>query len=79
MMGYGFGMMGGSSLMMVILLVPIGLLFYLVLNKQTSVHKDANISIQPANNIEALNIAKTRLANGDITIEEFEQIKNNIL
>ena len=84
MMGHGygmggFGMMGGGSLMMIILLVFIGLLFYLALNKQTPIQKDINIPIQPAVNTEALNIAKARLANGDITVEEFEQIKNNLL
>jgi putative membrane protein len=75
----GFGMMGGGSLMMVILLVLIGLLFYLALNKSTPVQKDANIPVQQAIHSEALNIAKMRLANGEITIEEFDQIKNNLL
>jgi putative membrane protein len=80
MMGYGFGglgMMGGGPFMMLLFLVVIGYLFYLALNKQTPTHKEAYISTYPT--VDALNIAKARLANGEITIEEFEQIKLNLL
>jgi putative membrane protein len=82
MMGYGFGglgMMGGGPFMMVLFLVVIGYLFYLALNKQTPTHKEAYISTYPTVDLEALNIAKARLANGEISIEEFEQIKINLL
>lgn len=77
----GYGMMGGSSFMMILVIAAVGFLIYLALNKnkQTSNQKDANLS--PQNNVEseALNMAKTRLAKGEITVEEFEQIKKNLL
>lgn len=84
MMGYGFGsggfgMMGGGTLMMILFLVVIGFLFFLAMNRQTPVQKNANIPPQPEINPAALEIAKSRLASGEITIEEFEQIKQNLL
>lgn len=73
----GFGMMGSGSLMMILILVAIGFLIYLALNKQNP-NKDSFIS-PSATNTEALKIAKLRLANGEISVEEFEQIKKNLL
>lgn len=84
MMGQGFGfggygMMGGGSLMMIVIIAAIGFLFYLALNKQqTPATKDASLTPQPAVETEALKIAKSRLANGEISVEEFEQIKKNL-
>ncbi|WP_423799605.1 SHOCT domain-containing protein [Neobacillus sp. SAB-20_R2A] len=76
--GYGgFGMMGGGSFMMILFLAAIGFLFYLALNKQNP-KKVANITLPTADS-EALKIVKSRLANGDISVEEFEQIKRNLL
>ncbi|XJZ28027.1 SHOCT domain-containing protein [Bacillota bacterium Lsc_1132] len=74
----GFGMMGGGSLVMIVLIAAIGFLFYLALNKQAPVQKDANMPIQPTVDSEALKIAKSRLASGEITVEEYEQIKKNL-
>lgn len=82
MMGHGFGglgMMGGGSFMMILFLVAIGFLFYIALNKQAPKHKEAHISTYPAVDSEALKIAKARLARGEISVEEFEQIKKNLL
>ncbi|MGG5253447.1 SHOCT domain-containing protein [Neobacillus sp. SM06] len=74
----GFGMMGGGSLMMILLIAAVGFLVYLALKNQTPVHKDANVKAQPTVDSEALKIAKSRLASGEITVEEFEQIKKNL-
>ena len=77
----GFGMAGGGSLMMILLIAAIGFLFYLALKKPTPDHKDANLPTQPAQptvDSEAMKIAKNRLASGEITVEEFEQIKRNL-
>ena len=74
----GFGVMGGGSLMMILLIAAIGFLFYLALKKPTPDHKDVNFKAQPTVDSEALKIAKNRLASGEITVEEFEQIKKNL-
>lgn len=74
MMGSGycgvFGV-GGGALMMIVGLLLIGLFLYFVLNK-----KSIGVSNDPDSN--ALEQAKIRLARGEITIEEFEQIKKHI-
>jgi putative membrane protein len=76
-MGYGLGtcrigLMGGGSIMMILFLVLIGFLFYFVMKKRQSNHFS-----QPAAG-DPLNILKSRLARGEITMEEFEQIKKTI-
>lgn len=82
MMGPGFGYyggfgMGGGSLMMLIVFLGIGLLFYLAFNNQ---NRGSNQPIShQAVNTEALEIAKGWLARGEITVEEFEQIKANLI
>ena len=83
MMGQGFGfggygMMGGGSLMMIIIIAAVGFIVYLALKKQAPAAKDASLTPPPAVESEALRIAKTRLANGEISVEEFEQIKKNL-
>lgn len=58
---------------MLIGLLLIGFLIYwLISQKQTDVVSKTNRSI------EALEIAKARLASGEITIDEYEIIKNAI-
>jgi putative membrane protein len=79
MMGHGFyGGFGGGSIMMLIGFIIIGVLLYLALNK----HNTSNghmVAISPVPYSEALEIAKTRLARGEITVEQFEEIKQNLL
>jgi putative membrane protein len=74
----GFGTMGGASLMMILFLVVVGFLFYLILKKPAANQKDANNFTHPAVEADPLNILKSRLASGEITIQEFEQIKKTI-
>ncbi len=59
--------------MMFIGIILIGVLIYFLLKNQ-------NISIPNNNNssMSALDIAKTRLAKGEITQEEFAEIKKNL-
>jgi putative membrane protein len=64
--------------MMIVVIVVIGFLIYLAINKQTTGSGNHTIS-QPAQNSEPLEIAKSRLARGDITLEEFEEIKKHLL
>lgn len=83
MMGQGFGNyggygMGGGSVMMLLGFLAIGLLFYLAINKQHNGGAQYTVSGPPVSS-EALEIAKSRLANGEINIDEFEQIKKNLL
>ena len=75
-LGHGFGMfgLGGGSIMMILVVFLIGYLFYLGMNNQKiSTHN------QQVTGSNALEIAKSRLAQGEISFEEFEQIKKNIL
>lgn len=74
----GYGMMGGGSFMMLLFLAVIGFLFYLAINKQTPNQKDAQLVSKQSADSDALMIAKTRLANGEISVEEFDQIKRNL-
>ncbi|MDX8368020.1 SHOCT domain-containing protein [Cytobacillus sp. IB215665] len=62
--------------MMILGFLIIGYLIYLVINNQYPVAKKRNPSATSSNAIE---IAKSRLAAGEITYEEFEQIKKKIL
>lgn len=77
-LGHGFGMfgMGGGSFMMILVFLLIGYLFYLGINNQKA---GANNSNQQAPSSNAIEIAKSRLAQGEITFEEFEQIKKNLI
>ncbi|AWI12437.1 hypothetical protein ABW02_23010 [Niallia circulans] len=77
-LGHGFGMfgMGGGSIMMILVVLLIGYLFYLGINNQKIGTQDGNQQVTSSN---ALEIAKSRLAQGEISFEEFEQIKKNIL
>lgn len=60
--------------MMLIGLLLIGFIIYMLFNqKQTDIISKTNQSI------EAIEIAKTRLVSGEITIEEFEIVKKAIL
>ncbi len=83
MMGHGLGYyggfgMGGGFMMMIIGFLAIGFLFYLALKKQNNGAGQYQVS-RPAANTEALEIAKGRLARGEISVEEFEQIKTQLL
>ncbi|MDP4086873.1 MAG: SHOCT domain-containing protein [Bacillota bacterium] len=61
--------------MMLIWLLLFGLVIYLLFN-----HPNYTISHQNVNqNSDPLEIAKIRLAKGDITIEEYENVKKVIL
>lgn len=76
--GHGFGMfrMGGGSIMMILVVLLIGYLFYLGMNNQKIGIQNRSQQVTSSN---ALEIAKSRLAQGEISFEEFEQIKKNIL
>ncbi|WP_019413256.1 SHOCT domain-containing protein [Paenisporosarcina sp. TG20] len=76
-MGYGMGYgMGGGVLMWIVLLVIIGFVVYYFAK-----NKNANglNSSQQVPGPDAMEIAKIRLAKGEISSEEFEDIKKNIL
>ncbi|KIY23704.1 hypothetical protein UB32_01655 [Mesobacillus subterraneus] len=73
----GFGM-GGGSLMMLIIILAIGYLLYLAFNQNQNRGNSQTQPRQSGSN-EALEVAKARLARGEITVEEFEQIKENLL
>lgn len=80
MMGFGHGIgmfgMGGGSIMMILVVLLIGYLFYLGMNNQKIGIQNRSQQVTSSN---ALEIAKSRLAQGEISFEEFEQIKKNIL
>ncbi|MFV9510186.1 SHOCT domain-containing protein [Tepidibacillus sp. LV47] len=80
MMGQGFGYgsygMGGGSGMMFFGILIIGLIIYFLLKGQ---NVNGYVASQTASSTEALEIAKSRLAKGEITTEEFETIKENLL
>ena len=64
--------------MMLLGILAIGLLFYLILNKQNNGSGQYQVPA-PQVSSEALELVKARLANGEISVEEFEQIKKNLL
>lgn len=66
--GYG---MGGGSLMMLLIVLVIGVLLYVAFNQ--------NRKKSQSGSNEALDVAKGRLARGEITTEEYEQIKEKLL
>ncbi len=71
----GFGM-GGGSLMMLVVFLAIGYLFYLAFNQNRG---NSQTLPSQSRSSEALELTKGRLARGEITVEEFEQIKTNLL
>ena len=77
-LGHGFGMFGfgGGSFMMILVVLLIGYLVYLGINSQNT---GAVNRSQPEESSNAIEIAKSRLAKGEISFEEFEQIKKNIM
>lgn len=79
MMGHGlYDGFGEGSMMMLIGFIVIGVLLYLALNKDNA-SKGNIATIPPLPYSKALEIAKTRLARGEITVDEFEVIKQNLL
>ncbi|KXG44973.1 hypothetical protein U473_01955 [Tepidibacillus decaturensis] len=81
MMGPGFGAFGGCGLgggfgMMFLGLIVIGVIIYLLVKGNQNGTTVRNVT---ATNSDALEIAKSRLAKGEITTEEFENIKKNLL
>ncbi|MGE6368724.1 SHOCT domain-containing protein [Planococcus kocurii] len=79
MMGPGWGMgwgMGGGIWMILALLVIIGIaVYYFTKNKNNNGFTNS----QQGTKTDALEIARTRLAKGEITTEEFEEIKKKLL
>ncbi|WP_246010436.1 SHOCT domain-containing protein [Bacillus yapensis] len=77
-LGHGYGMfgMGGGAIMMILVVLLIGYLFYLGMNNQKIGTQNRNQQIASSS---ALEIAKSRLAQGEISFEEFEQIKRNLI
>lgn len=76
MMGPGWGMgwtMGGGLWMLIGLVIIVGLVIFFVMKTSTT-----GTAHSPKSDQEALEIAKKRLAKGEITPEEFEQIKKNL-
>ncbi len=74
--GYGGFGIGGGFGMMFFGIIIIGLVVYFLLKGQNGNRFTAP---QPVPNNEALDIAKSRLAKGEITTEEFETIKKSLL
>ncbi|WP_017380603.1 SHOCT domain-containing protein [Paenisporosarcina sp. TG-14] len=76
-MGYGMGYgMGGGVLMWIVLLLIIGfVVYYFAKNKNANGSNSSQQVLGP----DAMEIAKIRLAKGEISSEEFEDIKKNIL
>lgn len=59
--------------MMLVSLILIGCIIFLLVNK------NSDEASKVTQKLEALEIAKMRLASGEITIEEYELIKKSIL
>lgn len=84
-MGPGFGGFSGGCLglgggfgMMFIGILVIGLIIYLVLKGQNN-QNGISSNNTSSSNANALDIAKNRLAKGEITAEEFENIKKTLI
>ena len=77
MMGPGWGMgLGGGFLVLIIILVIVGFgIYYIVKNNNNN---DFNRSPKDSS-ADAMEIAKKRLAKGEISTAEFEEIKKNLL
>ena len=76
MMGPGWGMGGGSWLIAVLVLVVIigFAIYYFMKNNNNGFN-----SSQKDSGTDAMEIAKKRLARGEITNAEFEEIKKRLL
>lgn len=74
MMGPGWGM-GGGSWLIVVLVVIIGFAIYYIMKNNNS----GFTSSKKDTGTDAMEIAKKRLARGEITNEEFEEIKKRLL
>jgi putative membrane protein len=72
--GYGFGASGCGPIALIIGLVVIGMLIFFLTKKQRSSHEVNKLET----NQHALELLKTRLAQGEITSEEFQSIKEAI-
>jgi putative membrane protein len=74
--GYGRGMMGyywfGGFIMWIIIILVIALLVYLIIRARRPEGTDRTFQETP------LDILKKRYAKGDITKEEFDEIRKNI-
>ncbi|MGE5632392.1 MAG: SHOCT domain-containing protein [Caulobacteraceae bacterium] len=71
-MGYGYGMMGGFTLISLIL---IGLLIFAVVRSASNTGKN-NIRYRASSN--ALDILNQRYANGEISDEEYARMKKTL-
>lgn len=76
-LGNGFGMFGmGGGFVGILLLLVIGYVIYLGINNQKIGSNNGSLQ---GTNTSAIEIAKSRLASGEISFEEFEQIKRNLV
>lgn len=64
--------------MMIILFLIIGFLLYTVFNKQGNGGTMSDIPQHTKASTGGIETAKVRLSKGEITVDEFEQIKNNL-
>ncbi|MFG6116889.1 SHOCT domain-containing protein [Halobacillus sp. MO56] len=64
--------------MMIILFLFIAFLIYTAANKNGN-GQQSFVPQQASGSSEAIDIAKNRLSKGEITVEEFEQLKKNLL
>ncbi|MDQ0428570.1 putative membrane protein [Planomicrobium stackebrandtii] len=77
MMGSEWGMgVGGGFWMLIGLIVIVGFAIYFIVKNNNN--NDLNRSHKDSST-DAMEIAKNRLAKGEITTEEFEEIKKRLL
>ncbi|MBT2570096.1 SHOCT domain-containing protein [Planococcus sp. ISL-110] len=79
MMGPGWGM-GGGFLVWIVLIAVVGFGIYYVVKNNINNNNNNNFNrSQKDASADAMEIAKERFAKGEITTEEFEEIKKNLL